>query len=103
MLNDKELEEKLEQSPAERVTREQIDSRIDDTVFTFMHEVSRKDDTTTICTIYLDNGFTVRGESACVNMENFDYDIAKKISYDNAFNKLWPLFGFLLAEKNFQK
>ncbi len=24
----------------------------------------------------------------------------EKVSYDNAFRKLWPLFGFLLAEKN---
>lgn len=27
--------------------------------------------------------------------------ISEKISYDNAFNKLWSLFGFMLAERNY--
>ena len=34
-----------------------------------------------------------------VDPANFDKAIGNRIAYDNAFNKLWPLFGFLLAEK----
>ena len=47
----------------------------------------------------LDNGFSVSGESACVNPENYNQQIGEKIAFDNAFRQLWPLFGFLLAEK----
>jgi hypothetical protein len=103
LLNDNELELKLRTSPADRVTQEYMESRIEQVVFTAMKEVSRADDCTTICTIYLDNGYTVRGESACVNPENYNSEIGERIAYDNAINALWPLFGFLLAESQYQK
>ena len=51
-----------------------------------------------VCELTLRNGFTVRGESACVSRENFDYDIGRKISYANARNKVWELEGYLLQE-----
>ena len=35
-----------------------------------------------------------------MNPENYNEEIGNKIAYDNAFRQLWPLFGFLLAEKN---
>lgn len=52
----------------------------------------------TICVITLKNGFTVRGESACASPENFNKDIGQRLAYENAFNHLWPLFGFQLKE-----
>lgn len=91
MTND-ELDQKLKDRPAPRVTKEYIDSRIVDI------DYDNAFHTVTICNILLDNGFSVRGESACVDPENFDAEIGKKLAYDNAFRKLWPLFGFLLAE-----
>ena len=103
IISDKELELKLTLSPAPRVTKEYMESRIEDVQFVKMHEASRKDNLTTVCTIYLDNGYTVSGESACVNPANYDFDIGKKVAYDNAINKLWPLFGFLLAESQYQQ
>lgn len=39
------------------------------------------------------------GESACASPENFDPEIGRKIAYDNAFNKIWLLEGYLLKEK----
>ena len=93
MLDDKELDAALSASPAPRVTKEYIESRIVDKSFT------RFNDTVTICQIVLDNGYSVRGESACVNPENYNTEIGQRIAYDNAFNTLWPLFGFLLSEK----
>lgn len=92
MLNDTQLNEKLNASPASRVTPEFIESRIVDKVWT------RFSPTVTICNITLDNGYSVRGESACVNPENYNQEIGERVSYDNAFQKLWPLFGFWLAE-----
>ncbi len=94
LITSEKLDELLAASPAERVTPEYMKSRITSTDFT------RIGDTVTHCRIVLDNGFSVSGESACVNIENYNKDIGEKIAYDNAFRQLWPLFGFLLAEKN---
>lgn len=91
IISDAELERALAACPGERVTPEFMKSRIAGTYF-------MQFDTTTICSVWLDNGFSVRGESACVDPANFNADIGKKIAYDQAFGKLWPLFGFLLAE-----
>lgn len=94
MLNDEELKVKLETRPAERVTQKYIQSRL------LAPEWIRPTGTVTICQLTVDNGYSVRGESACVNLENYDEEIGNRIAYDDAFRKLWPLFGFLLAEKN---
>lgn len=52
----------------------------------------------TKCTLVLANGFTVTGESACASPENFDPEIGRKLAYEDARNKVWPLMGFLLKE-----
>lgn len=52
----------------------------------------------TFCVLVLKNGFTVTGESACASPDNFDAEIGKKIAYDNALNKVWPLMGYTLKE-----
>jgi hypothetical protein len=52
-----------------------------------------------ICELTLKNGFTVRGESACVSKDNFDFGIGSKIAKENARNKVWELEGYLLQEK----
>lgn len=97
LINDAELATKLENSPAERVTKEGIESRIVSTTF---HRIG---ETVTLAHVTLDNGYSVRGESACVNPENYNQQIGQRVAYDDAFKKLWPLFGFALAERNFQK
>jgi hypothetical protein len=94
LITNEKLDELLAASPAERVTKEYLESRIAGTEF---HRVGR---TVTICRITLDNGYSVRGESACVNAENYHQQIGEKIAYDDAFRQLFTLFGFLLAEKN---
>lgn len=93
-ITDTQLAEKLDASPAPRVTKEQIDERISEVKF---HQFG----ILTHCTIHLDNKYQVTGESACVNPENYNREIGEKIAYDNAYQKLWSLFGFLLAEHNF--
>lgn len=52
-----------------------------------------------VCEITLQNGFTVRGESACVSPENFDQQIGNKIAHRNARDKIWELEGYLLQER----
>ena len=53
----------------------------------------------TICVLVLRNGFTVTGESACASPENYDAEIGRKISRQNAEQKIWPLMGYALKEK----
>lgn len=53
----------------------------------------------TICVLVLRNGFTVLGQSACANPENFDAEIGKRIARQHAVAQLWPLLGYALREK----
>lgn len=52
----------------------------------------------TFCVLVLRNGFTVTGESACASPENFDAELGRKIARQAAFNKIWPLEGYLLKQ-----
>lgn len=52
-----------------------------------------------ICELTLENGFTVRGESSCVSKENFDLEIGRKISREDARKKIWGLEAYLLQQR----
>lgn len=95
MLSDTELATALDSLPGERITADYMESRITDDRYTVIK-------TLTLCTITLDNGFQVTGESACVDPRNYNLEVGQKLARDNAFRKLWPFFGFLLAEKRHQ-
>lgn len=92
LLSDKGLEDAIEKTTAPRVTRDLMEQRI------VKRSFQRLTPTLTHCIITLNNGYSVTGESACVNEANYNEDIGNRIAFDNAFAKLWPLFGFLLAE-----
>ena len=98
MMNDTDLKAALDACPGERVTLEYMQSRIVSKDFTVL-----PDSTVTICNITLDNGYSVRGESACVDPANFNREIGQHYAEKQAIDKLWPLFGFLLAEKRFHQ
>lgn len=53
----------------------------------------------TICVLTLRNGFTVMGQSACANVDNFDPELGKKIARANAVEQIWPLMGYELKSK----
>lgn len=55
--------------------------------------------TMTVCALTLRNGYIVTGESAAASPENFDKDIGRKISRENARNKIWALEGYLLRSR----
>lgn len=92
LLSDETLAQMLENRPHRRVTKEGIEARIADT--RFFH-----DGTMTICIITMENGFKVHGMSAPVVAQNYDEAIGKKVAYEQAFDSLWPLEGYLLAER----
>ena len=56
-----------------------------------------------VCELVLENGFSVRGEAAVVDPQNFNLEIGKKISKTNAINEIWQLEGYLLQEQLYQK
>lgn len=66
------------------------------------YKYARVDDTTvTGCWAFLPNGFQIAyGESACVDPDNFDFELGKKYAKERAIqaaeNKLWELEGYLL-------
>lgn len=57
----------------------------------------------TVCMIILKNGFIVTGTSAPASGANFDANIGERLAYQDAFNKLWPLFGFELKQRLYKE
>lgn len=97
MMSNDEANEKIAAERYPRVTKELMNERIKSVKYMVL-----PDTTVTICNIMLDNGYSVRGESACVDKRNFNLEIGEKLAYEDAYRKLWPLFGFVLAENNFR-
>lgn len=78
---------------APRVSLEQIESTIERDEYHVFGGVL------TVCCLFLKNGFTVTGESACASPENFNAELGRKISYDNAKRKIWALEGYALRNR----
>ncbi len=81
----------------DKVTEDYIESRIKEVRY-----IKDQSSTVTVCAITMVNGFSAIGYSACVDPKNFDEDKGKSIAYENAFNQLWPLEGYLLKEEMYQ-
>lgn len=79
---------------APRLTPDDIDEVIVSDTYTILPSGKAM-----ICELVLQNGFSVRGESACVSRENFNEEIGRKISYENARDKVWQLEGYLLQQR----
>lgn len=81
------------ESPKMEVKKSDIESRIK-----HVRYVRIPESTVTICNITLDNGFSVRGESACVDPAKFNEQYGRTLAYDEAFDNIYKFFGFLLME-----
>lgn len=93
-----EAPEGPQDSPARRVTVADIEAKIvKEDYFQGLNG-----STLTICVLTMANGFTVTGESPCVDPANFDEDLGKKYARADAFKKIWLLEGYLLREKMWQ-
>lgn len=57
------------------------------------------DGRTTLCILTLENGYTIKGLGACVDPAEFDLNIGRKYAFEDALRQIWPLEGYLLAEK----
>lgn len=56
----------------------------------------------THCTITVLNGFTFTGEAVCVDVSNYNQEIGEEIAFANAFDKMWQVYGFALAQKLYE-
>lgn len=76
-----------------KVTLEAIKAKIKDECYLVL-----PDGRTTVCMLTLENGYTIKGLSACVDASNFNIDLGRKYAYEDAIRQIWPLEGYLLAE-----
>lgn len=80
------------------VTLPGMQAKVQKTVYTVL-----PDTTTTICQLFMENGYVILGTSACVDPAKFNKALGEKYAYEDAINKAWPLEGYLLAEEIFQR
>lgn len=80
-----------------KVTLNDMQDRIRDVAYVLM-----PDGRTTFCCLTMVNGYSVYGKSACVDAAEYNLALGEKYSYEDAINQLWPLEGYLLAERIYQ-
>jgi hypothetical protein len=99
-MNEQEIQNEIQMKGlnAPRLTPKHIDEVIVSESFTLLPSGK-----TMICELVLQNGFSVRGESSVVDKTNFDEEIGKKISREDARDKIWILEGYLLQERLHQE
>jgi hypothetical protein len=93
-ITDGELEEMLDALPGERITPDFLRAQILKTEYVLWPPGS----TNTICAITLKNGYVLHGTAACADPTNYKEEVGRLIAHNNAFNQLWPLYGFALKE-----
>ncbi|MFI0399661.1 MAG: Gp49 family protein [Thiolinea sp.] len=96
MSNETQIEQQLQDKGlnAPRLSPELIDSVIESESYVVLPSGKSM-----ICELMLRNGYSVRGESSVVSKENFDENIGRKISRENAREKIWQLEGYLLQQR----
>jgi hypothetical protein len=98
-LSDQQIENEIKAKGlnAPRLSPADIDAVITGETFTVLPSGK-----VMVCELTLLNGYTVRGESATVSKENFDFEIGQKISRENARNQIWQLEGYLLQQRLYE-
>jgi Phage protein (N4 Gp49/phage Sf6 gene 66) family len=56
-------------------------------------------DVLTICILSTRSGYVLLGSSAPADTANFDYELGKKLAYEDAVRQLWPLMGYALRDR----
>ena len=79
-----------------KVTQEQINNILDNSDYKIFHRVFDKQ---CVVVALLPNGFTLVGESACVDTNNYDETIGYDLAMKDIEKQLWMLEGYLLQQK----
>lgn len=82
----------VETKTAPRVPEDAIKARIKDVQY-IQHG------TLTVCVIEMHNGWKQVGSNAPASEANFDPEVGKRYAYEDAFNALWRLEGYLLRDQ----
>ena len=53
----------------------------------------------TICVLKLDNGFVLIGKSTPADPDNYDVELGKKFSKEDAIRQMWSFEAYLLRER----
>lgn len=83
---------------APRITANDIDNVIISETYTILPSGK-----VMICELTLQNHFTVRGEASVVSKENFNEEIGRRLSFENARRKIWELEGYLLQQQLYER
>ena len=78
------------------VTQEQITDILLQSKIEVFHAIFGKQ---CVVVALLPNGFTIVGESACVDPSNYDEEIGYEIAIKNIEKQLWMLEGYLLQNR----
>ena len=52
----------------------------------------------TVCWLTLANGFTIVGQSACVNPDNFDPKLGRELALDDAKQQIYRFLAFRMLD-----
>ena len=82
----------------------EIDEQINPFVGRYIkeYEFYRVGDKSMICLVYCTNGFEIRGESGCINKEDFQDHIGAKWALRDAVYKMGQIIGFHEQQKKFE-
>lgn len=78
-----------------KITQAQIDTLLIEANYQIAHRVFGKQ---CIVIAQLRNGFTIIGESACVDPNNYDEEIGHSLAMKRISDKLWELEGYSLQK-----
>lgn len=78
------------------VTKEDVARNMKDYV---VRTVVEFDKPCTYVTVRMENGFTLRESTTCVDPENYDEEIGKDICLEKIEDKIWFLLGYALQDK----
>lgn len=76
----------------QKMTTEDIDYMVENAHDIQFHHFEGT--TTIVCLLTLENGFSIVGSAACINMEDFDVDLGEETALGEAKEKIWELEGY---------
>ena len=78
------------------VTQEEVNRNMQDVLVRTVEEFGKP---TTYVTVRMENGFTLRESTTCVDPSNYDENIGKEVCLKRIEDKVWFLLGYTLQSK----
>lgn len=78
------------------VTQQQVSDNMKDVIVRTLDDFGKP---TTYVTVRMQNGFTLRESTTCVDPANYDEEVGKRICLKKIEDKVWFLLGYALQDK----